>query len=398
MPFSTTVDNYKHPQVAPLGLCVLESSRELGEKVDQRLRKLYGSLDNEGQDGSQSFIIPCRCPRFQTGDAKGMIDRTVRGMDLYLITDVGNYNCTYEMYGQKVPMSPDDHFADLKRIIQAVGGKAHRITVIMPNLYGARQHRRAYRESLDCAVALQELQAMGVSSILTIDAHDPRVQNAIPLMGYDNIMPSYQILKALLTHVPDLKIDKDNFMVVSPDEGAIPRNVFYASEMGVDMGMYYKRRDYSRIVNGHNPIVSHEFLGSEIEGKDILVYDDMISSGDSMLDIAYDMKKRGARRFYAGCTYALFTEGIDKFEKAVSEGVITGVLSTNLTYRRPELKAAPWYYEADLSKYIAYFIGSMNHDISVNSLLEPHAKIQNLLKKYRSHQPEKQLGLYDTGR
>lgn len=394
MPFSLTVDNVRHKQVAPLGLIALSSAAELGGQVDTRLRKLYSTFASDGQNGDLTFLIPNATPRFQSGDAKGMINKSVRGLDLYLLVDVGNYSCTYKMYGQEVPMSPDDHFADLKRIIQAVSGKAFRITVIMPNLYGGRQHRRSYRESLDCAVALQELQAMGVDEILTVDAHDPRVQNAVPLMGFDNIMPSYQVLKALLKHNPDLKLDKENFMVVSPDEGAMSRNVFYASEMGVDMGMYYKRRDYSRMVNGHNPIVAHEFLGSDVNGKDILVYDDMIASGESMLDIAYDMKKRGARRFFAGCTYALFTEGIDKFNKAYNDGVISAVLSTNLTYRRPELLEAPWYYDVDLSKYIAYFIASMNHDMSVNRMLDPHLKVQALLKKHNEEQAS-QLGLFD---
>jgi len=394
MPFSLTVDNVRHKQVAPLGLIALSSAAELGEQVDTRLRKLYSTFAADGQNGDLTFLIPNATPRFQSGDAKGMINKSVRGLDLYLLVDVGNYSCTYKMYGKEVPMSPDDHFADLKRIIQAVSGKAFRITIIMPNLYGGRQHRRSYRESLDCAVALQELQAMGVDEILTVDAHDPRVQNAVPLMGFDNIMPSYQVLKALLKHNPDLKLDKENFMVVSPDEGAMSRNVFYASEMGVDMGMYYKRRDYSRMVNGHNPIVAHEFLGSDVSGKDILVYDDMIASGESMLDIAYDMKKRGARRFFAGCTYALFTEGIDKFNQAYKDGVISAVLSTNLTYRCPELLQAPWYYDVDLSKYIAYFIASMNHDMSVNRMLDPHLKVQALLKKHNEEQAS-QLGLFD---
>lgn len=394
MPFSSTVDNVKHVQVATLGLMAMESASDLGKKVDEHLRKLYANLEDNGQNGSSSFLIPCECPRFQTGDAKGIINQSVRGVDLFLLTDVSNYNCTYKMYGQDVPMSPDDHFADLKRAIQAIGGKAFRLTVIMPTLYGGRQHRRSYRESLDCAVALQELQQMGVSSILTFDAHDPRVQNAVPLMGFDNVMPSYQVLKSLLKHVPDIQLDKDSFMVVSPDEGAISRNVYYASVLGVDMGMYYKRRDYSKIVNGRNPIVAHEFLGSDISGKDILVYDDLISSGDSMLDIAYDMKKRGARRVFAGCTYALFTEGLDRFHQAVNQGVLSGVLSTNLTYRRPDLLAAPWYYEVDVSKYVAYFIASMNHNMSVDNLLEPHKKIRDLIDNHRKGQVE-QMHLFN---
>lgn len=393
MPFSSTVDNVKYLQSAPLGLIVMDNATELGKKVDDHLRKLYSTLESGGQDGSASFIIPSGCPRFQTGDAKGVIYQSVRGKDLFIISDVGNYSCTYTMQGMEVPMSPDDHFADIKRIIQAIGGKADRISVIMPNLYGARQHRRTYRESLDCAVALQELQAMGVNSILTIDAHDPRVQNAVPLMGFDNLMPNYQVLKALLKHIPDIRIDKESFMVVSPDEGAMARNVYYASVMGVDMGMYYKRRDYSRLVNGHNPIVAHEFLGADVTGKDVLVYDDMISSGESMLDIAYDLHRRGAHRIFAGCTYGLFTEGIDKFNKAVDEGVLTAVLTTNLTYRKPELLAAPWYYEVDCSKYVAYFIASLNHNMSVTKMLDPGKKISDLLARHRAAQ-ERQLQLF----
>ena len=386
MPFSSTVDNVKHLQTAPLGIMAFDSAKEIGQKVDEHLRRLYANLEAGGQDGSSSFLIPVSCPRFQTGDGKGIINQSVRGLDLYLITDVGNYNCRYKMYGQEVPMSPDDHYADLKRIIQAIGGKAYRINVVMPNMYGARQHRRIYRESLDCAVALQELQSMGVDSIVTFDAHDPRVQNAVPLMPFDNIMPTYQVLKSLLKHVPEIHLDKDSFMVVSPDEGAISRNVYYASVIGVDMGMYYKRRDYSQVVNGRNPIVAHEFLGSDPSGKDVLIYDDMIASGESMLDIAYDLKKRGAGRIFAGCTYGLFTEGISKFQKAVDAGVLHAVLTTNLTYRSPELLACPWYYEVDVSKYIAYFIASLNHDMTVNNLLDPHQKIDALLAKHRAKQ------------
>lgn len=397
MSFSSTVDNVKHLQVAPLGIIAMDSAKALGEKVDRHLQKIYESIETDSLNSSNSYLIDASCPRFQTGDAKGLINQSVRGLDLYIISDVGNYNCTYKMYGQTVPMSPDDHYADLKRIIQAIGGKGYRISVIMPNMYGARQHRRSYRESLDCAVALQELQAMGVSSILTIDAHDPRVQNAVPLMGFDNVMPSYQVLKALLKHIPDLRLDKDSFMVVSPDEGAISRNVYYASVLGVDMGMYYKRRDYSRIVNGRNPIVAHEFLGTDVAGKDILVYDDMIASGDSMLDIAYDLHKRGARRVFAGCTYGLFTEGLERFNKAVEEGVLHAVLTTNLTYQKPELLSAPWYYEVDVSKYIAYFIASLNHDMSMNNLLDPHQKILDLLDRHNRslEEKEKQLDLFE---
>lgn len=394
MAFPLNVNGVNHQQAAPLGIICMESAKEIGEKVDQRLQKLYAQIDPEATTGKSTFLIDAKCPRFQNGDAKGIINESVRGMDLYIVTDVGNYNCQYKMFGQMIPMSPDDHYADIKRIIQAVSGKASRITVVMPNMYGARQHRRAFRESLDCAFALQELEKMGVSSVITFDAHDPRVQNAVPLMGFDNLMPSYQILKALVQNQPDLKLDKDNFMIVSPDEGAISRNVQFASEIGVDLGMYYKRRDYSRVVNGRNPIVAHEFLGTDLTGKDILVYDDMIASGESMLDLAYDLKQRGARRLYAGCTYSLFTEGIEKFNKAYEEGYISAVVSTNLTYRRPELKEAPWFFEADLTKYIAYFVAAMNHNVSVSQFLDPHKKIQKLLKDHREAQ-EKQLDLFN---
>ncbi|MCF0136597.1 MAG: ribose-phosphate pyrophosphokinase [Lachnospiraceae bacterium] len=395
MAFPLTVNGVKHIQAAPLGVICMDSFKEQGKKVDERLLKLYTQIDPEALPNKETFMINAKCPRFQNGDAKGIINESVRGLDLYIVSDVGNYNCQYNMFGQTVPMSPDDHWADIKRIIQAASGKAYRITVVMPNMYGARQHRRAFRESLDCAYALQELQAMGVDGVITFDAHDPRVCNAIPLMGFDNLMPSYQILKALVEHQPDLKLDKENFMVVSPDEGAISRNVFYASELGVDMGMYYKRRDYSTIVDGHNPIVAHEFLGSDLQGKDVFVYDDMIASGESMLDLAYDLKSRGARRLFAGCTYSLFTKGIEKFQKAYEEGVISAVISTNLTYLRPELRMAPWFYEADLTKYIAYFIAAMNHDVSVGQFLDPHKKIQKLLDEHRDSRKETQLDLFD---
>ncbi|MBC8543174.1 ribose-phosphate pyrophosphokinase [Bianquea renquensis] len=393
MPFDASTESITHLQVANLGLVAMDSASEFGKKVDGHLKKLYSRLEGPQKD-ADSFLVGVSCPRFQTGDAKAVIGQSVRGMDVYLLTDVGNYNCTYSMFGQPVPMSPDDHYQDLKRAIEAVGGKAHRITVIMPILYGGRQHRRTSRESLDCAVALQELRNMGVHSIITFDAHDPRVQNAVPLMGFDNVMPSYQTLKALLHHVPDIVINKDSFMVVSPDEGAIDRNVYYASVLGVDMGMYYKRRDYSRIVNGRNPIVAHEFLGNDIHGKDVFIYDDIISSGDSMLDIAYDLRKRGAGRIFAGCTYALFTEGVDKFTEAVENGYLSGVLSTNLTYRRPELLEAPWYYEVDVSKYVAYFIASMNHDMSISLLLDPLAKINDLVARHAEKQAM-QLELFE---
>ncbi len=377
-----------HP-VAKLGLLVMPSAVELAQKVDYHLKRLYEDLTGEEQE---SFLIDVSCPRFQSGDGKGIVQQSVRGLDLFLLTDVGNYNISYKMFGREVPMSPDDHYADLKRAIGACMGKSHRLSVIMPLLYGGRQHRRSYRESLDCAMALQELNNMGVTTITTFDAHDPRVQNAIPISTFDNIMPHYQTLKALVRNVPDIVFDKDHLMVVSPDEGAMARNVFYASLLGLDLGMYYKRRDYSQIVNGRNPIVAHEFLGNNIEGKDVFVYDDMIASGESMLDLIIDLKGRGANRIFAACTFGLFTEGIAKFQDAVDKGFLTGVLSTNLTYRRPELLAAPWYYEVDCSKYIAYYIASLNHDISVSAMLDPVKKINTLLEKH-SEMQAKQLSL-----
>lgn len=363
--------------VAPLGLIPLEGARELGEMINEHLVR-WAKEAGRNQD---NFIVESECPRFSSGDGKGLIKSTIRGDDLYFIVDVGNYSCTYNMFGRQNCMSPDDHFQDLKRLIQAASGKAHRINVIMPILYGGRQHRRSYRESLDCAVMLQELAAMGVSNVVTFDAHDPRVQNAVPLMGFDNVMPTYQVLKTLFRHVPDISLTRDHFMVVSPDEGAMNRNMYYASVLGVDLGMFYKRRDYSRIVNGRNPIVAHEYLGSSVEGKDVFIADDIISSGESMLDIAYALKKQNAGRIFAYATYAIFTNGLEQFDKAYKDGIISGVLGSNLTYRTPELREREWFFEVDVSKYIAYFIAALNHDNSVSTIIDPHEKIEQLLKK-----------------
>ncbi|MBE6876366.1 MAG: ribose-phosphate pyrophosphokinase [Ruminococcus sp.] len=369
--------NHKN-NVAPLGLIVMDNAKELGKKIDDYLVKwaIKGGFQTD------SFILESECPRFASGDGKGLIKSTVRGKDLFIITDMGNYSCTYTYFGKENAMSPDDHFQDLKRIIQAAGGKAHRINVIMPNLYGGRQHRRNYRESLDCAVALQELERMGVSNIVAFDAHDPRVQNAVPLMGFDNVIPSYQVLKAMFHNIKDFHITKDKFMVVSPDEGALNRNMFYASELGVDLGMFYKRRDYSKIVNGRNPIVAHEYLGNSVEGKDIFIADDIISSGQSVLDIAYELKKRKARRIFAYATYSIFTNGLDTFDKAYADGYISGVFGTNLTYCPPELLQREWFNSVDVSKYVAYFIASINHDVSISTVIDPHEKVQQLLEKY----------------
>ena len=366
--------------VAPLGVIAMDGAAELGEKINKYLVQWA----QESGINVDSYLIETQCPRFSSGDGKGLIKKSIRGDDIYIIVDVGNYSCTYKMFGKDNAMSPDDHFQDLKRLIQAMSGKAHRINVIMPILYGGRQHRRNYRESLDCAVALQELQAMSVENIICFDAHDARVCNAIPLMGFDNVMPTYQVLKTMFKNIPDLNtsINSRNFMVVSPDEGAMNRNMYYASVLGVDLGMFYKRRDYSRIVNGRNPIVAHEYLGNSVEGKDVFISDDIISSGESMLDIGYELKKRNARRIIAYATYPIFTNGLEKFDKAYSEGIIDYVFGTNLTYRTPELLKRPWFKEVDISKYIAYFIVALNHDISTSMVIDPHTKIKNLLEQY----------------
>ncbi len=367
----------KNSGVAPLGLISVPGADDLCKKINNHLKR-WASEAGESRD---TFIIDSECPRFSTGDGKGIIKSTIRGDDLFMIVDVGNYNETYKIFGRENCMSPDDHYQNLKRLIQAASGKADRINVIMPLLYGSRQHRRSYRESLDCAVALQELQAMGVSNIATFDAHDPRMQNAIPLMGFDNIMPTYQVMKTLLRSFKDLDMNRDHFMVISPDEGALDRNMYYASVLGINLGMFYKRRDYSRIVNGRNPIVAHEYLGESVSGKDIFIADDIISSGESMLDLAYELKNKKANRIFANATYTIFTNGLDAFDKAYKDGVITGVFGTNLTYLSPELKQREWFFEVDVSKYIAYFIASLNHNMSIGSIIDPHEKIKTLLKK-----------------
>ena len=364
--------------VAALGLIATPGAHELTALIDSHLVRWA----NRKGLNKETFIIPSECPRFSSGDGKGVIKNTVRGDDLYFVVDVGNYSCKYRLFSSENSMSPDDHYQDLKRLIQAASGKAHRITVIMPLLYGSRQHRRTYRESLDCAYALQELQSMGVANIITFDAHDPRVSNAVPLMGMDNVMPTYQVMKAMFKHIPDFKPTPDSFMVISPDEGAINRNMYYASVLGVNLGMFYKRRDYSRVVNGRNPIVAHEYLGESVEGKDVFIADDIISSGESMLDIGYELKKRGAKRIFCNATYAIFTAGLAEFDKAYENGIISGVFGTNLTYRTPELLSREWFHEVDVSKYIAYFVAAINHDMSVSSIIDPHAKIEALLQRY----------------
>ena len=387
-------DSFLTYPVGPLGLIAMPGTEEIGEKVNGWLKKWQDHAE-ESEPGDmrttpgverQDFLINVTCPRFGNGEAKGMIKESIRGYDMYILCDPGAYNVSYSMFGQRVPMSPDEHFANLKRIIAAMGGKAKRVTVIMPMLYEARQHRRASRESLDCVMALQELENMGVANIITFDAHDPRVQNAIPTTGFESIMPSYQIFKALLKKDKTLRIDKQHMMIVSPDEGAIDRNIFYASVLGLDMGLFYKRRDYTRIVNGRNPIVAHEYLGDSVEGKDVFVADDMISSGESVIDLARELKKRKANRIFAGCTFALFTNGLDNFEKAYRDGIIDRVISTNLTYRKPELAQTEWFIEADMSKYISYIIATLNHDRSLSKLLNPYDRIHALIKRYNNEQ------------
>ena len=386
---------------APLGLIAMPGCEELGEKVNAWLMKWYeqqAALEDTplfslmGHNRS-NFLIEAECPRFGTGEGKGMLRSSVRGYDIYIITDVGAYDVQYKMYGKNVPMSPDDHYQDLKRIIAAVGGRAKRVNVIMPLLYEGRQHRRSTRESLDCALALQELQSMGVSNIITFDAHDPRVQNAVPLIGFDSVKPSYQILKALFRSEVDLHLDSDHMMIVSPDEGAIDRNIFYSSVLGLNMGMFYKRRDYTRIVDGRNPIIAHEYLGESVDGKDIFVSDDILASGESMLDLAKELKKRNAGRIFASATFALFTNGLDAFNRAYEEGLISRVISTNLTYRTPELRNAPWFIEADMSKYIAYITASLNHDRSLSGLLNPYDRIKSLVSRYHEKQAESGIRL-----
>ena len=376
-----------------LGLIPLESCKELGLKVDQYLVGWREKRQHQHQNDPafkgyrrDSYIISTAVPRFGTGEAKGVIKESVRGYDLYLMVDVTNYSLTYSVCGYENHMSPDDHYADLKRIIAAVGGKARRITAIIPFLYESRQHKRTARESLDCALALQELTAMGVDNIITFDAHDPRVQNAIPLKGFETVQPAYQFIKGILREVKDLKIDAEHMMIISPDEGGTNRAVYLANVLGLDMGMFYKRRDYSKIVDGRNPIVAHEFLGSSVEGKDVIIIDDMISSGESMIDVATELKKRKANRIFVVATFGLFTNGLERFDKAVADGTIYKVVTTNLTYQTPELLAKPYYINCDLSKYIAYIIDTLNHDSSISDLLNPYDRIQRLVAKYKAEQ------------
>ncbi len=385
------VRNLETIPVGTLGIIPLEGCRHLGEKVDQylvkwRIEREHAHADTLSFAGYQrdSYILDAKVPRFGSGEAKGVIMESVRGTDLYLLVDVGNYSLTYSLFGRQNHMSPDDHYQDLKRIIAAVGGKARRITVIMPFLYESRQHKRSARESLDCALALQELVQMGVDNIITFDAHDPRVQNAIPLHGFETVQPSYQFIKGLLRNVDNLKLDSDHMMVISPDEGGMGRAIYIANVLGLDMGMFYKRRDYTRIVNGRNPIVAHEFLGSSVAGKDMIVIDDMISSGDSVIEVATELKARNANRIFIFSTFGLFTNGLKKFDEAYKKGLITKVLTTNLIYQPPELLESEWYAACDMSKYIAYLIDTLNHDTSISDFLDPSERIQTLVNQYKA--------------
>ena len=380
--------------VGSLGLISLTGCEELGKKVDDHLVKWRHESANDYRDDiafsgyeKDTYLIDARVPRFGSGEAKGILGESVRGKDLYLMVDVCNYSVTYSLTGKTNHMSPDDHFQNLKRVIAAVGGKGRRLNVIMPFLYESRQHKRSSRESLDCALALQELVRMGVENIITFDAHDPRVQNAIPLSGFETVSPTYQFVKGLLRTVKDLQIDSAHMMAISPDEGATNRAIYLANVLGLDMGMFYKRRDYTRIVNGRNPIVAHEFLGSSVEGKDVIIIDDMISSGDSILDVATELKRRKAKRIFAAATFGLFTNGMEKFDKAYEDDIISGILTTNLIYQTPELLSKPYYINCDMSKYIALIIDTLNHDGSISSILSPNERIQHVIQKYKNGEP-----------
>ncbi len=391
MPNREEKRNLETIPVGSLRMIPLEGCKDLGEKIDKYLVTWRTERENEHKNSlafagyqRDSYILDAKISRFGTGEAKGIINESVRGTDLYLLVDVSNYSLTYSLCGHENHMSPDDHYQDLKRIIAAVGGKARRITVIMPFLYESRQHKRSARESLDCALALQEMIAMGVDSIITFVAHDARVQNAIPLSGFETVQPAYQFVKGLLRNVKDLSIDAEHMMMISPDEGGMSRAIYLANVLGIDMGMFYKRRDYTKVVNGRNPIVSHEFLGSSVEGKDVLVVDDMISSGESVIDVARQLKKRKAGRIFVAATFGLFTNGLGVFDEAYKEGLIDKVLTTNLVYQTEELLQKPYYINCDMSKYIAYIIDTLNHDTSISDLLNPNERIHSLVEKYNN--------------
>ena len=365
-----------HAPYGDLAIVAMRGCEEIAKQVDYYLMQWRGTPDEK------SFVINASCPRFGTGEAKGVFKHSARGLDAYIICDCFNYSVTYNMYGKEVPMSPDDHFADLKRIIAAMGGKARRVNVIMPMLYEGRQHRRTARESMDCALMLQELMSMGVKNFITFDAHDPRVNNAIPLDGFDNVQATYQMIKALLRSVPDIKLDPDNTMIVSPDEGGMGRCIYYSSVLGLDLGMFYKRRDYSTIVDGRNPIVAHEFLGKDVTGMDLILVDDMISSGESMLDIAAKLKEKGAKRIFIFSTFGLFVNGLEKFDEYYENGLIDKIYTTNLIYNTPDLLSREWYCNVNMSKYIALLVDTINCDNSISKLLDPADKIHSVVAKH----------------
>lgn len=383
-----TAENVKTIPVGPLGIIPMPGCEALCDKIDKYLVKWRANQASEHQQNiafygyqRDTYKVNVSLPRFGSGEAKGVVNESVRGFDLYIITDVFNYSCTYNMYGMEVPMSPDDHYADLKRVISAISGKAKRITILMPMLYEGRQHKRSSRESLDCALALQELVNLGVDNIMTFDAHDKRVQNAIPNGSFENIMPTYQMIKSLVNSVEDLHVDKDHLMVISPDEGALHRCIYFATQLGVNLGMFYKRRDYTRVVNGRNPIVEHQYLGDSVEGKDIIIVDDMISSGESMLEVCSKLKGLKAGRIFVCTTFGLFCNGLEVFDEAYKNGTFYRVFTTNGVYQTPELLSRDWYESVDLSKYTAYFLDTLNHDMSVSSLLDCSDKIEKILIK-----------------
>ncbi|MDD6688508.1 MAG: ribose-phosphate pyrophosphokinase [Clostridium sp.] len=383
-----TAENVETIPVGPLGIIAMPGCEALCDKIDKYLVKWRANQASEHQQNiafygyqRDTYKVNVSLPRFGSGEAKGVVNESVRGFDLYIITDVFNYSCTYNMYGMEVPMSPDDHYADLKRVISAISGKAKRITILMPMLYEGRQHKRSSRESLDCALALQELVNLGVDNIMTFDAHDKRVQNAIPNGSFENIMPTYQMIKSLVNSVEDLHVDKDHLMVISPDEGALHRCIYFATQLGVNLGMFYKRRDYTRVVNGRNPIVEHQYLGDSVEDKDIIIVDDMISSGESMLEVCSKLKGLKAGRIFVCTTFGLFCNGLEVFDEAYKNGTFYRVFTTNGVYQTPELLSRDWYESVDLSKYTAYFLDTLNHDMSVSSLLDCSDKIEKILIK-----------------
>ena len=380
--------------VGPLGLIAMPGCEAMGERINKNLKDWREGIGEQNEDlytfpgyNLDTFLLSIKCPRFGTGEGKGLLNQSVRGYDIYIISDVTAHQIRYKMYGESVPMSPDDHYADLKRIIAAISGKARRINVVMPFLYESRQHRRTGRESMDCALMLQELTSMGVENIITFDAHDPRVQNAIPVNGFESFMPTYQMTKALCRNVKDLQIDKEHMMIVSPDEGALTRNIYYATVLGLDLGMFYKRRDYTTIVNGKNPIVAHEFLGDSLEGKDVIILDDMISSGESMIDTARQLKEMKCRRVFICCTFGLFTSGLQVFDEAYEKGYFEKVITTNLNYLPPEIYERPYYVQANMSKFIASIIDFMNHDVSTENVQTSPEKIHAILERYNKRLP-----------